>query len=1380
MSQIKLAVSRISQSLTALSLLVAHIGVMPTQAQPIQADDSTQTQVTPNGNQFDIDGGIRSGDNIFHSFQEFGLDQDQIANFLSQPDIQNILSRVTGDNASVINGLIQVTGGNPNLFLMNPAGIIFGANAQLDVPASFTATTATSIGFGDDNWFNAFGDNDYSTLVGTPTAFAFGTSETPGLIFNEGKLEVAAGNNLTLIGGTVINTNQLDLPEGTITIATVPGESLVKISQPGMLLNLEVEPLTSDPSTAEQPFTPLSLAELLTADGVSHATEFTDNGDDTVTLTSSGITVAPGDITVSGNNDLTLSASQISSENITLFGNNNLTLTESQLSSTKDLTLLAKDTVLIRDTEANSFQAVAGGNLKIQGDGGIDILALNNPDTRFQSAGDLTLVSDGKISTDAHFASGGKFSIENLAGQPGNFVSLQDPIITADGDVTFGDYTGSSLKVESTGNIEAGNIKITAPDTGLANLDSELTDTQRENLLDLVSTSERNELDSDTLNTLENQTLRSTRAVILRAGLNRDELSNQVTVNSGDASSNQVTVNSGDASSEGSITIGNIDTSFNSNQDAPVIEGNAGPVILSAEGDIVFRSSDGLSFTQILTTETNGDNSGNVFLESKNGSITTAGETVEIIISTQVEVPGNAGKVTFQVPNLDNIEFDNFNLEINTGAGSERDGGDVSGNAGDIEFVSQQEITEEQRQNIEEKRNNGEINLVFDAFGNGNEGEFNLIDLSETDTNPDTDTNLNNSLLNLIEIDTINEDQETINQETINQEIINQETINQEAISQETINQEAISQETINQEAISQETIDQEAISQETIDQEAISQETIDQETIDQETIDQETINQETDNGSGIGSETKGETTLETDNETSPETSDSRGGNSGNQTPASTSGKTISDTQESSSSDPSSSDPGNSDPGSSEPGTPTASSQSNSPTEEVPSESDPVYLIEEAFTKEYESHFQRPFKTKINTENDVRNRTRELERETGLKTAVIYVSFVENSSTLPGTRCQTPSIPVPKIDRRFGYRLSEVPQARERCLPKASDQLELLVITAEGNPIVRRINGASRDQVLAVTNTFQRSLSNPNSLHAKDHYYPAEQLYQWIIAPLEKELNARKIKSLIFAMDEGLRSLPIAAIYDGQQYLVEKYGVNLVPSLSLTYSRHTDVRPFQVLAMGASKFPYQNPLPGVEVELSTITETLWKGRSFLNEAFTLENLMAQREQQQYGIIHLATHAEFNSGTPNDSYIQMWNRKLRLYEMENLLYEPSVELLVLSACRTALGNREAELGFAGSAFQAGVDSTLATLWYVSDQGALGLTTEFYRQLRKTSSKSEALRQAQLAMIQGNVRIENNQLYGSGKNISLPPELSGAGKQSFSHPYYWAAFTLVGDP
>ncbi|NEQ26856.1 MAG: CHAT domain-containing protein, partial [Microcoleus sp. SIO2G3] len=171
----------------------------------------------------------------------------------------------------------------------------------------------------------------------------------------------------------------------------------------------------------------------------------------------------------------------------------------------------------------------------------------------------------------------------------------------------------------------------------------------------------------------------------------------------------------------------------------------------------------------------------------------------------------------------------------------------------------------------------------------------------------------------------------------------------------------------------------------------------------------------------------------------------------------------------------------------------------------------------------------------------------------------------------------------------------------------------------------------------------------------------------------------------------------------------------------------------------------------------------------------------QRQQQEYGIVHLATHAEFKPGTPNNSYIQLWNSKLRLNELDKLrLSEPPVELLVLSACRTALGNREAELGFAGSALQAGVDSTLATLWYVSDQGSLGLITEFYHQLSQVPIKSEALRQAQLAMIKGRVRIEDNHLYSFKKSISLPLGLSASRTPNLSHPYYWAGFTLVGEP
>ncbi|MEG4808815.1 filamentous hemagglutinin N-terminal domain-containing protein, partial [Microcoleus sp. F8-D3] len=120
-------------------------------AQPIvPAPDRTGTTVTPDkGDRLNITGGqtSKNGANLFHSFQQFGLSEGQIANFISNPAIRNILGRVVGGNPSMINGLIQVSGGNSNLFLINPSGIIFGPNASLNLPAAFTATTATNIGF---------------------------------------------------------------------------------------------------------------------------------------------------------------------------------------------------------------------------------------------------------------------------------------------------------------------------------------------------------------------------------------------------------------------------------------------------------------------------------------------------------------------------------------------------------------------------------------------------------------------------------------------------------------------------------------------------------------------------------------------------------------------------------------------------------------------------------------------------------------------------------------------------------------------------------------------------------------------------------------------------------------------------------------------------------------------------------------------------------------------------------------------------------------------------------------------------------------------------------------------------------------------------------
>jgi CHAT domain-containing protein len=178
----------------------------------------------------------------------------------------------------------------------------------------------------------------------------------------------------------------------------------------------------------------------------------------------------------------------------------------------------------------------------------------------------------------------------------------------------------------------------------------------------------------------------------------------------------------------------------------------------------------------------------------------------------------------------------------------------------------------------------------------------------------------------------------------------------------------------------------------------------------------------------------------------------------------------------------------------------------------------------------------------------------------------------------------------------------------------------------------------------------------------------------------------------------------------------------------------------------------------------------------------MANLKSQRQERPFGLIHLATHATFRPGAPGNSYIELWDSKLRLDQLRQLGWgsNPPVELLVLSACKTALGDQEAELGFAGLAVEAGVKSAIASLWSVSDEGTLALMTELYQQLKAAPIKAEALRQAQIAMLKGQVSLQGNQLVTPNDTVSLPPELANMGIKNLSHPYFWAGFTLIGSP
>ena len=248
--------------------LLLTFGTKSAIAQITPATDGTGTVVQTQNNQINISGGTQAGQNQFHSFQQFGVNAGQTANFMANPNIANILGRVTGGDASLINGILKVSGSNANLYLMNPAGIVFGKDASLNVPGAFTATTANGIGFGNGNWFNAVGSNNYAVLTANPTSFGF--SGLSGSIVNAGNLSVNPGQSIALVGGTVVNTGTIAAPGGNITIAAIPGGKMVRIAQAGTVLSFDLP--MSDRVLINAPIaTPLSLPALLTGGSISSA-----------------------------------------------------------------------------------------------------------------------------------------------------------------------------------------------------------------------------------------------------------------------------------------------------------------------------------------------------------------------------------------------------------------------------------------------------------------------------------------------------------------------------------------------------------------------------------------------------------------------------------------------------------------------------------------------------------------------------------------------------------------------------------------------------------------------------------------------------------------------------------------------------------------------------------------------------------------------------------------------------------------------------------------------------------------------------------------------------------------------------------------------------
>ena len=334
------------------------------------------------------------------------------------------------------------------------------------------------------------------------------------------------------------------------------------------------------------------------------------------------------------------------------------------------------------------------------------------------------------------------------------------------------------------------------------------------------------------------------------------------------------------------------------------------------------------------------------------------------------------------------------------------------------------------------------------------------------------------------------------------------------------------------------------------------------------------------------------------------------------------------------------------------------------------------------------------------------------------------------------------------------------PKAIEEIDPKAAviypilleDRLEV-ILSVPNQPLQHygnRLTSAQREQIFRDIN----QTLNPVFL-ANEILPPAQQLYNWLVRPGKASLEQQGIKTVVFVLDDLLRSIPMSVLHDGQNYLIEQYDIALTPGLQLLASSNT-IPQVNALTGGltAARQGFA-ALPRVKQELEQIND-LVSSEVLIDYRFTRSDFRTQIEQEPFNTIHLATHGQFSSDADN-TFLLTWADKINVKDLGSLLQQKSsnspIELLVLSACETAEGDNRAALGMAGVAVRSGARTTVATLWAVQDDSTALFMSEFYRRLvQPDTTKAEALRQAQLFL------LEN---------------------PKYNHPYYWSPFVLIGN-
>lgn len=1501
-------------SLSVLSLPLGSIGLIASvQAQPITpAADGTGTIVNQQGNRFEITGGSRSqdGSNLFHRFTQFGLETGQTANFLANPALKNILGSVNGGNPSIINGLIQITGGNPNLVLINPAGILFGSNASLNVPASFTATTADRVGLGNQ-WLNVLGNNNYSNLLGIPNTFAF-TAPQPSSIANFGNLAVPTGQNLSLLAGTVFNFGTLSAPGGQLTIASVSGQTVATLNSDTGLLSLELQPWTGTPES----FRTTSLPELLTGGNLPTATGVTVNADGTLQLTGSNLKIPTtiGTTIVSGTQDVSDTSSATSvGGSITNLGTQ-VAIVNANLNASGNAgggTIRIGGDYQGKGSVPNAEQTYIDQASQIQADAlqsgsGGRVITWSDRATQFN--GEITAkgVTQGgfvEVSGKQNLSFLGKADVSASQGPAGTV--LLDPQ-----DINIVNPTAYFLGLLGNGDILFNDFGTTTNFTLPVNELEAITG----NLI-LQASRDINLNQNVTFNLPDNSTITfEALGNFNGTGRNINTLGRNLTIAANNISVGEITTSPGDLNnlSAGSINLtarsGNIQTadltiqqpSFTTTVGNMTLTANAGGI---TTGDLLIS---GILPTNLLpqtggdislSAGTGGISTGNILSEVANpvggavtlsttgavsiGSLITqglsragdiqisAGQTIQsssvilgaagtfgvAILPTITTNAGDSASTIHLVSQQGNIDVKDVrssnakvgsNIDITAQQGSLKTGvisASGTDQAGTINLWAAQnltvggEVTESDPVTEEpivignrtvELGSNGK--LVVNAGGTlSMPDEFLLSGSSLTIGDqlapqtlvlpPILRTGGGNFSLNKAGDLTFPNTFVLTEGGDFNLTLTGKLTVPgsiafDTAGGKLTLQAAAIDAPKL---LLSSANPDGQGGDITVIAQEQIRLEAIDSHSdlfdggnvlIDPEgDIEIGFINAQggTD---GIGGQVDITTarflrmgSSFTDQNSILSSISTAGAISGGSiiirasrlapdVPFTIGDASISGTAATITTGVTNRlDPTRSISGTFVQGTapstitiitpeitaptpptdglpPFPEIQQKSPNEnETPPDTDDDLLDlgsqfdnwENDHTFEFSDYLDLPDLPKVISLGAARKTLERVSEVTGIRPALLYVGFVP---TTEGT-----------IERQ---------EKDIKLVVKEQESLELLLVTPTEPPYVLRIPQADRAQVLALAQQFRSEVADPSKTNTRSYIKSAKKLYDWLIRPIERELRDRQIGNIAFVLDTGLRFIPLAALYDGKQFLVENYSIGLMPSLSLTDPRLVDLGQAEVLAAGATQFTDQAPLPAVQLELTNIRR-LWPGSILLNQDFTLTNLKNQRQRQPFGLVHLSTHGEFLPGDLTDSYIQLQDRRLRLNQLRELNWnDPPLDLLVLSACRMALGDREAELGFAGLAVQAGARSALASLWNVSDEGTSGLMAEFYQQLRQSPIKAEAIRQAQIQMLKGNVKVQNGQLQWSGGKAVLPIELESLGDRTLSHPYYWSAFTLIGSP